>query len=153
SELGLAFLRHRDLPESGEGLDFLVRLARPDDLPVPWYGLNHLDRDGLLLVVADPNLPLDLVEVRGDPLPVLLGALADHVEGIAHFDLDLLVFWCLAPPVLADELLAAGSVGLVAPPPPLGNRQAEPVLLAVLELEVDADLLVRHGDAVLRPVV
>src|SRR5437667_9014406 len=94
--------------------------------------LDHDDRLVLLLVVAQRDLPLDLVEIGGDLPPLLLRALADQVEGVAHLDLHALVLGRVVDPVLADELLAAGRVGLVHAHLALGQRHAEPVVLRVL---------------------
>src|SRR5439155_8763346 len=89
-----------------------------------------------------------------DLLPeVLLRALARQVERVAHLDLHALVLGRVINPVLTDELLAARPVGLVDADLTLRKRHAQPVLLAVLDLEVDADLLVRDGHAVRSAVV
>src|SRR5215467_15523236 len=90
AELALAVLGHGNLPLRGEGLDLLVGMAGAQDLPVAGHRLDHLYGDGFLLVVAQGDLPLDFVEVRGDPLPILLRALSHHVERLAHLDPDLL---------------------------------------------------------------
>src|SRR2546427_8680083 len=50
--------------------------------PVAGHRLDHGDRLVLLLVVAQRDLPLDLVEIGGDLPPLLLRALADQVEGV-----------------------------------------------------------------------
>ena len=134
-------------------LGLLPRVRGRQHLPVAGYGLDDGDRLVVLLVVAQRDLPLDLVEIGGDLAPLLLRALADHVEGVAHLDHHALVPGRVVDPVLADELLAAGGVGLVDADLALGQRQAEPVLLAVLDVEVDADLLVGHRHAVRRAVV
>src|SRR3989475_7113405 len=152
-ELGGAFLRDGDLILQRVGLDLLVLVARGQDLPVAGDGLDDGHGLGLALVVAEGDFPLDLVEVRGELLEILLRALADQVEGVAHLDLHALVLGRVVDPVLADELLAARAVGLVDTNLALGQRQAEAVLLAVLDLEVDRDLLVRNRHAVRVPVV
>ena len=59
----------------------------------------------------------------------------------------------MVDPVFADELLAARGIGLVHAHASLGQRHAETVLLAVLQLEIDADFLVRDGQPVGGPVV
>src|SRR5206468_3370928 len=56
-------------------------------------------------------------------------------------------------PVLADELLAAAGIRLVDADTPLGQRQAQPIRLAVLDLEIHADLLIRDRCPVRRAVV
>src|SRR4029077_3682939 len=152
-EGGRALLGHRDREAGGGGLDLVVRVGGPQHLPVARHGLDHLDGDRFLLVVAEGDLPLDLVEIRADPLPVLLHPIAHHVEGLAHLDPHLLVLRSVLDPVLADELLAARGVRLVHPDLALGQRDPEPVLLAVAEIEVDADLLVGERHAVLAAVV
>ena len=129
-------------------LDLLVGVTRGEDLPVAGNGLDDGDRLRLALVVTERNLPLDLVEVRGDLLEVLLGALADQIECVAHLDLHALVLGRVVDPVLADELLTARGVRLVDPDLALRQRQAQPVLLAVLDFEVDRDLLIRDRHTV-----
>jgi len=130
------------------GLDLLVRVARGEDLPVAGHGLDDGDRLRLGLVVPERDLPLDLVEVRGELLEVLLGALADQIERVAELDLHALVLGRGVDPVLADELLAARAVGLVDAHLAFRQRYAQPVLLAVLHLEIDRDLLIGDRHAV-----
>ena len=49
-----------------------------EHLPVAGHGLEDVDRDGFLLVVAELDLPLDLVDAAADLLPVALDALAAY---------------------------------------------------------------------------
>jgi hypothetical protein len=81
-ELHGAVLGHGDLVLQRVGLDLLVTVGGVEDLPVARDGLD--DRHRLLLrsVVAERDLPLDLVQIARDLSPVLLGPLADDLEDL-----------------------------------------------------------------------
>src|ERR1700737_1819417 len=58
-----ALLGHRDREAGGGGLDLVVRVGGgPQHLPVARHGLDHLDGDRFLLVVAAGVFPLALVK-------------------------------------------------------------------------------------------
>src|SRR6266511_4665789 len=110
------------------GLGFVERVGGVQHLPVAGHRLDHRHRLVLLFVVAQRDLPLDLPQARAELAPVLLRALADHVEGLAQLDLHALVLGRVVDPVLADELLAACRIGLVDAHLALGQWQAQPAV-------------------------
>ena len=143
--------RAGDLRREGERVGVFLRggLARLHQRPVAADGLADDDLVGLVLVVAERDLPGGLGRAATEDVVVGLLAIADDVEGLAHLDGDLFVARGVIDAVLADELLHPALVRLVDADGALRERHAQVVLLAVLELEEDAHLLVRGDLAVL----
>jgi len=67
-----------------------VRVAGADHFPVAGHWLDDFHVTASFLWYGG-DLPLDLVRFERSASSPSLRALADHVEGIAHLDLDLLV--------------------------------------------------------------
>src|SRR6267143_1049702 len=89
--------------------------------------IDHTPRDERVMIKMG-----DAFDVVGERTQKEWRKIADHVEGVAHLDHHALVPGRVVDPVLADELLAAGGVGLVDADLALGQRQAEAGFLAVL---------------------
>ena len=127
-------------------------VARSRDLPVgpakQFLFDDHVGR--FLLVIADGDLEGfgdDVAFVVGGELGLL--ALADDVERAAELHQQLFILGRVLDDVFADEFIGVvRRVFLVNPQPPGGQRDAQAVLLGVLDLEINVDLLVA-----LRPVL
>ena len=104
-------------------------------------------------MVADLDPPFTLGGAVPNDGEVHLGALADDVERLSHLDPHALVARRVVDPVFADELLGARAVALVDAHDAGGQRHSQPVVLGVLEVEVDAHLRIRFHLAVLPTVV
>src|SRR5262249_5639506 len=77
------FLLDRNLELERMAFDLLEPVRAVEHRPVAGHRLDHGDRLLLALVVAQRDLPLDLVDIRRDLPPLLLRALANHVERVA----------------------------------------------------------------------
>ena len=137
-ELGRPLLRHRHGEAEGVRLHLLRCVARPEDLPVARHRLDDGDRHVLRLVIPQRDLPLHLVEVRAEPLPVALDALAgtNFTKGTLDWNLPPVRFRAAGNPAFFASWARASifTSGLVA------NLDDAPDRVTAGNVGVQADL-------------
>src|SRR5690606_23460669 len=89
AHLDLAAGRYVHVEGEGVGVLFFVRMGRLEHRPVAAHRLENLDGGGLVLVIAELDLPGALAAAVAQSAPTHLLALTHHVEGFAHLDAHL----------------------------------------------------------------
>ena len=92
-------------------------------------------------MVSDSDLVSVLEGSAGQPLEIGLFPFGDDIEDVTEFDADGLILWGMVDLVLSDELLGPRLVGLIDTEDAGREGLSKIVLLRVLELDIDADLL------------